>query len=289
MTDRMPPSADSLPRRRPISIGRDWRLADYVCEAGPEDRPFEERHDGVLVAAVLSGTFSYHADTGRGVLFPGSLMLGNHGTCYACGHEHSRGDRCVALHVAPDYFEELAASGGGSARYRFGATHLPPRPDILRQVAGLEALAREDRLAVDEAVPLLLESLLALSCGAAKRTQQVSPADYRRVARAVALLEGSYAATIDLEGLASEAATSKYHFLRVFRRVVGMTPYQYLLQLRLRHAAVALATRPGRILDLVMESGFGDLSGFNQRFRANFGLTPRAWRAHHGRFKDTVR
>jgi len=289
MTDRMPPVADSLPRKRPISAGRDWRLAEYVCVAGPEDRPVEERHDGVLVAAVLSGTFSYHGDTGRGVLLPGSLMLGNHGTCYACGHEHSRGDRCVALHIAPEYFQELAASVAGSAQYRFGATHLPPQPGILRQVAGLETLAREDRMAVDEAVPLLIEALLALACGVPQRVQNVSSADYRRVARAVALLETSYAATIDLEELATQATTSKYHFLRVFRRVVGMTPYQYLLQLRLRHAALALATRPGSILDLAMESGFGDLSGFNQRFRASFGLTPRAWRAHHGRFKRTVR
>lgn len=285
----MPPVADSLPRRRPISTGRDWHLAEYVCVAGPEDRPFEERHDGVLVAAVLSGNFSYHGDTGRGVLFPGSLMLGNHGTCYACGHEHSRGDRCVALHIAPDYFEELAASVVGSARYRFDVTHLPPQAGILRQVAGLETLAGEDRLAVDEAVPLLIEALLVLVCGVPKRMQNVSSADYRRVARAVALLETSYATTIDLEELATEATTSKYHFLRVFRGVVGMTPYQYLLQLRLRHAALALATRPGSILELAIESGFGDLSGFNHRFRASFGLTPRAWRAHHGQFKGTVR
>lgn len=289
MSDRLPAHPAEPPQRRPISTGRDWRLAEYVCDAGPADRPFEERHDGVLVAAVVSGSFSYHGDRGRGVLVPGSLMLGNHGTCYACGHEHSRGDRCIALHIAPDYFQELAASVAGSARYRFGTTHLPPRPSILAQVAGLETLAREDRLAVDEAVPLLIEALLALACDAPSRMQNVSSADYRRVARAVALLEASFAATIDLEGLAAEATTSKYHFLRVFRRVVGMTPYQYLLQLRLRHAAVALATRPGRILDLALASGFGDLSGFNQRFRASFGLTPRAWRARQGRFKDRER
>ena len=107
-------------------------------------------------------------------------------------------------------------------------------------------------------------------------------ADHRRVARAIAVLEDHYAEEADLASLAAEAATSKYHFLRVFQRIAGMTPYQYLLQLRLRHAALALASRPGRIVDLALESGFRDLSGFNHRFRSGFGVTPREWRARHG-------
>jgi AraC family transcriptional regulator len=289
MSDRLPSLPAELPQRRPISNGRDWRLAEYVCDAGPDDRPVEERHDGVLVAAVVAGTFSYHGDTGRGVLVPGSLMLGNHGTCYACGHEHSRGDRCIALHIAPDFFEEVTASIAGSSRYRFAMTHLPPNRGILAQTVRLEALAREDRLASEQAVPLLIESLLRLVCATPVRAQRVSPADHRRVARAIALLEDNYAAEVDLESLAGEAATSKYHFLRVFRRVAGMTPYQYLLQVRLRRVAAALATRPGRIVDLALESGFRDLSGFNHRFRSGFGVTPRVWRSRHSRLKGASR
>ena len=184
MAEKLPSSLIQAPQRRQISAGRDWRLAEYICDAGPEDHAFEERHEGVLVAAVLSGTFSYHGDAGRGILVPGSLMLGNHGSCYACGHEHSRGDRCLALHIAPALFEEMTSSIGGSSRYRFGMTHLPPHDGLLTQIVKLETLAREDRLALDEAMPLLIESLLRTVCGARVKAQRISSADHRRVARA---------------------------------------------------------------------------------------------------------
>ena len=72
---------------------------------------------------------------------------------------------------------------------------------------------------------------------------------------------------------------SKYHFLRVFRRLTGMTPYQYLLSARMRRAALALASSRRPVLAIALDSGFGDLSTFNHRFRAAFGLTPTQYRA----------
>ena len=75
------------------------------------------------------------------------------------------------------------------------------------------------------------------------------------------------------------AGISKYHFLRVFRRLTGVTPYQYLISARLRRAALALARSRRPVIVVALESGFGDLSTFNKTFRAVFGLTPTQYRA----------
>lgn len=77
---------------------------------------------------------------------------------------------------------------------------------------------------------------------------------------------------------------SKYHFLRTFRRVVGVTPYKFLLGIRLRRAAIRLRTTPAPVSTVAFEVGFGDLSTFNARFRDVFGASPRAYRTRHGRF-----
>ena len=61
-----------------------------------------------------------------------------------------------------------------------------------------------------------------------------------------------------------------------------MTPHQYVLRVRLRRAATALATEPGKVLDVALDSGFGDLSNFNRAFRAEFGVSPRAYRRRAG-------
>lgn len=105
---RTPPPivANLPPKLRPIAQERLWSLTEYVCLAGPHDRTFEERHDRVSIALVTSGTFRYRTDTGEGILYPGAFLLGNAGSCYECGHEHSHGDRCLALHIERELFTE---------------------------------------------------------------------------------------------------------------------------------------------------------------------------------------
>src|SRR2546425_4858395 len=83
--------------------------------------------------------------------------------------------------------------------------------------------------------------------------------------------------------LPPEAGLSPYHFLRTFERLTHATPHQYLMRARLREAAVRLTADTGRVLDVALDSGFGDVSNFNRAFRAEFGVSPRAYRAQAGR------
>jgi AraC family transcriptional regulator len=78
---------------------------------------------------------------------------------------------------------------------------------------------------------------------------------------------------------AAVAGMSKYHFLRVFRRLAGVTPHQYLISARMRRAALGLASSRRPVLAIALDAGFGDLSTFNSRFRVTFGLTPTQYRA----------
>src|SRR5215475_11533985 len=99
---------------RTLASGPGWHLRDVVCSAGPQDRPFEERHAMVSIAAVTEGTFQYRSTQGAALLAPGSVLLGNHGYCFECGHEHGIGDRCVSVHLTPDTWEEIVAAVPGA-------------------------------------------------------------------------------------------------------------------------------------------------------------------------------
>jgi AraC-like DNA-binding protein len=104
------------------------------------------------------------------------------------------------------------------------------------------------------------------------------PANERRISAALRYIEARFSEPLALGQLASAVKMSAFHFLRAFRQVTGLTPHQYLLRARLREAAVRLATRPERILDIALGSGFGDLSNFNHAFRSEFGVSPRVYR-----------
>ena len=276
--------ATSSIRRRAIAAGEGWSVAEFICRAGPDDAPFEERHDGFTIAATLDGAFTCRGAKGEASLFPGALLLGNHGQCYACGHAHSRGDRCVSINLAPDLFAEVAATAAGSAHYRFAAEAAPPHRALTPLVAGLESLARERApLRIEERALTAASRLIAIVSGTSLRPPRASPRELSRVAEAARAIEQqSDDDTLDLAALAAIARLSKFHFLRVFRTAVGMTPHQHLTTIRLRRAAARLAATPESVTAIAFDSGFADLSTFNAAFRAAFGETPSAFRRRGG-------
>jgi AraC family transcriptional regulator len=267
---------------RVLARGDGWTVSDVVCQSGPDDRPFEERHSNFSIAVVAAGTFEYRSAAGRALMTPGSLMLGSAGQSFECRHEHAVGDRCVAFWYAPAYFERLAADAG-AREARFGAMRVPPlralSPLVARACAALDGSLG---VSWEELGVRLAAHAVQLSGGLAPAANAAPPGAVARVSQAVRRIEREPEDGLSLATLARAARLSPYHFLRTFERITGVTPHQYVLRARLRRAATRLATEPGKVLDLALESGFGDLSNFNRAFRAEFGMSPRAYRRHAG-------
>ncbi len=277
------PSANSSaagPRARSIAKGRDWSVAEYLCSDGPGDRSFEEQHATFTIAAVVEGTFQYKTDSGASLMYPGSWLLGNHGQCFICGHDHSRGDRCIALHISPTYFAEVSASWAGTGRFRFVSPVLPATARGLTLLARARSIASDpEGLELDEAVSGIVETVVGQMSGEQPNRQHLSARDARRISDAIHYLEDRFAERLSLDDLASEAAMSKYHFLRSFRSVVGRSPHQYLLDLRFQHVAHRLINSTERITQIALTCGFGDLSTFVSYFKRQFGQSPSQFRA----------
>ena len=275
-------AADSIPSVRRIAGGETWSVSEIVCRAGPGDRPFEERHEGFSVSAVLEGSFTYRADRGLSLLYPGALLLGTHRACYACGHEHGRGDRCVSFNVREDAFEDIASirsMRSHRGRRGFGQPMLPASMRLAPLFAAIESL--KDGVAplrAEELTVALIEAVVAWLGDGAPAPRAPAGWEIRRIVEALRRIEEQADEPIDLAGLAATAGLGKYHFLRVFRRYVGVTPYQYVLRVRMGRAARQLANSDDPILKIALDSGFGDLSTFNARFRATFGKTPSQFR-----------
>ena len=265
---------------RNVAEGSDWQIAEIVCRAGPNDRAYEEQHRRMSISAVVAGSFRYRAEHGEALLYPGALLLGNAGTCFECGHDHGTGDRCIAVHIDADLFEEVAASAAGSHRFRFTAASLPAMPELLPTLVGLEALNETARpLAAESLVLRVVERVGEALSGAKVKRALPSRGDERRIGVVLRHIETHADQPLDLDQLAPLANMSKYHFLRTFRRVTGLTPYQFILALRMRRAAVRLATSADPVAHVAYDAGFGDLSTFNNRFRDVFGAPPTKFRA----------
>lgn len=158
-------------------------------------------------------------------------------------------------------------------------------------LAGLEALAATTPAArppescsaqIEETAIRLAEAVLTTASGETPTTTAPSPRDHRRIAAVLRHMEETQDQPHSLDALAALACMSKYHFLRSFRRITGSTPYDWLLGLRLRRAAVRLRESSDSIAAIAYDAGFGDLSTFNARFKNVFGKTPGAWKCPTG-------
>ncbi|RAZ89721.1 AraC family transcriptional regulator [Mesorhizobium hawassense] len=264
--------------QKTLASGLGWHVSDVVCTAADGDKPFEEEHRGFCVAAVTRGTFRYRTRQGTAMLTPGAILLGNPGACYECGHEHGAGDRCLSFHFSSAYLERVVIELPGAKRLGFAGPSLPPVPALAPLLAEVEA-ARErgDNEAFEELGLRIAGAVVAAGSSAVVRTP--SRRDQKRVAEAVRLIELNAERPLSLTELADGTATSPYHFLRVFRQVAGMTPYQLLLRTRLHRAAVRLRSSDTAISTIAFDAGFNDLSTFNRRFRREMGQAPGAYRA----------
>jgi len=269
---------------RMLASGPGWGVSDVICTAGPHDRPFEERHDTASIAAVTAGTFQYRTGGGRAVLAPGGILLGDAGACFECGHEHGTGDRCLAFSFAPALLESIVSGVPGARRAAFGVPHLPPVPALMPLLAAAEAARDgEDAVELEELALRLAAAVAATLADGAQPAAAPSRRDERRISDALCRIEGEAHEPLALADLAYEAGMSRYHFLRTFRQVAGMTPHQLVLRTRLHRAAVRLRTSDYSISTIAFDAGFGDLSTFNRRFRRLMGCSPGAWRAGSGR------
>jgi AraC-like DNA-binding protein len=213
---------------------------------------------------VTAGSFQYRSVTGHALLTPGSLLLGSPGQPFQCGHEHARGDHCLSFQYDPECFEAP----------RFPVPNLPP----LREIAPLVTEACAPDPPWEELALRIAGRAFELAGMRSSWTEAAPPSAEARVTRALRRIEADPFTGTALEDLAREARLSPYHFLRTFERVAGVTPHQYVLRMRLRRAALRLSSERSKVLEIALDCGFGDVSNFNRAFRAEFGVSPRAWR-----------
>jgi len=260
---------------RVLGSGQGWQAFDIVCTCGPRDQPFEERHATASISLVLSGTFACRSGCGLSLLAPGAWFLVDTGTPFECSHQHGEGDHCLSFQFAAETFARLAHDAGAPGG-RLRRQSLPPwRAQAPLVARALRAMERRE--AVEEIAFEVAGAVIRAAAGSDRETALCR--HHAAVARVVRRLSSAPDGPHTLADLADAAHLSPYHFLRTFKTITGVTPHQWLLRARLREAAKRLAGSRAPITVIALDVGFADLSNFIRSFRAEFGLSPRQYRA----------
>jgi AraC-like DNA-binding protein len=248
-------------------------VIDYRCTASPADQPFAESHARYALSYVRKGSFGCRARGESFELVAGSLMVGYPGDEYICTHEHHHGgDECLSFQLAPELVDAI---GGPRAPWHAGA--VPPLAElmVLGELAQASATGNAE-LGLDELGVSLAARFVDTVSGAKSNGHRST--DRRRAVEAARWIDAHSSEDIDLDRIATTAGLSPFHFLRLFSGVLGVTPHQYLVRSRLRHAARLLADAARPVTEVALDVGFADLSNFVRSFHRAAGVSPRGFR-----------
>ena len=249
-------------------------VSEFRCTAARGDRPFAEHYACHSVSYVRKGSFGCHCRGGFHELVAGSILVGHPGDEYICTHDHVVGDECLSFFLNPELVETV-----GDRRDVWQIGSVPPLPElmVLGELGQTAADGNSD-VGLDEVGHLLASRFVEVVSGRRTTPLTASPRDRRRAVETALWIDANSHEQINLEDAATQAGISPYHFLRLFSNVVGVTPHQYLVRSRLRHAARRLTDDDSAITEIAYDVGFGDLSNFVRTFHRAAGASPLKFR-----------
>jgi AraC-like DNA-binding protein len=260
--------------RTPLLQRKSISVSDFRCTAVPGDKPFVEQFGCHSVSYVRKGSFGCRTRGQSFDLVAGSILVGHPGDEYLCTHDHVCGDECLSFFLEPELVEAI---GDRTEVWRIGAA--PPLPElmVLGELAQAAADGRSD-IGLDEVGQLFASRFVEVVSGRTPKPSAAKARDRRRAVETALWIDAHSHQQIDLEHAAAHADISPFHFLRLFSGVLGVTPHQYLVRSRLRHAARLLADDDRPVTDVAYDVGFGDLSNFVRTFHRAAGVSPRKFR-----------
>ena len=197
--------------------------------------------------------------------------------------------RTVALFRLEDVPEDVRRTMPRSGRFFAETTvfHVPEkyRDQVCRRLA---QMAAEDKNP-DERSPMLLNAYLQellLLCGRlcvfpSEQVDDIHTSD-QQIIQAAGYISANYMNPLTTADVARAVGFSPNYLSRRFRTAAGIGLHEYLVFVRLHHAARELLSTADSITDIALRCGFSDSNYFKDSFKKKYGVTPRNYRKPSG-------
>jgi len=254
------------PRLSAVYLWEDIRIESFSSSSGIHERKYEKH--ALIVAREGAGQLSaggreYALEFGKCFIFPPGTSL----------QFNNFSDYPLSAYVLEFY--PLTLAGEGQSTIQQGEWGIIPFTRMIEQIRVLY----ESRHAEEGAEPyrqhLLFQEIiyLVLQSEARKPNDDSSQA----VRQTIEFIEASYALDLTLAQLAEMADMSERHYSRLFLKLTGMSPIEYLIKRRLNRAKQLLLTSGDSIQEIAAITGFRDPFHFSRSFKRHMNVSPRIY------------
>lgn len=233
-------------------------------------------HDYYVILTIEAGSRHLTCKQREYTTSPGDMVLFNPGDVHACEPLDGRPLDYKSINIRPEVMQKTVQEITGTAFLPSFTQTVLYRSELTACLTELHRLisAGETDFVKEERYLFLIGQLVSEYADLSPPNTPHPAAD--EFSAVAAYLDTHYDTPVSLDELCAVAGMSKYHFIRSFTKVKGISPYSYLQTVRITRAKTLLeqGTPP---VQVALLTGFADQSHFTNCFKRLIGLTPRQY------------
>lgn len=236
------------------------------------ERPFGRKD--YLLLVITSGTFYFKIDGKTSTLHQGDFIFFPPDTPQMFHSSAGHKLEYIWLHFSGTLSGNLIKENNFSPMYIY---HSDSPLSILQSLKSMaDELNHKLKQYKTKSISLFLEILVMLS--RSMENDSELHRDYQQILPALTAMETNATYTTTVSDYASLCSLKPDHFSHKFKKLIGVSPIQYLSDHLMQKAAELLTTTASGVSQISEELGFDDVKYFSRKFKKQYGVSPASYR-----------
>jgi transcriptional regulator GlxA family with amidase domain len=236
---------------------------------------------------VRKGNFLFNVFRHSLDSYNGCILITKPGYERTVTHAHAVPDECTIFEFKNDFYPELLQRYNNTRFFQDNDLHSTlirtnTETEFLHFFIAQLVLQRSgSKLQIDHLVMELIDKILGAVTDYipdAKINARLKKNHLTTIERAKEYITGNFTQDISLMEIAAYCYVSPFHFSRIFKTFTSCSPHQFLLSIRLQHAAMLLRNTTITVADIAFSSGFNSIEHFTSAFRQQYKYPPAKFR-----------
>lgn len=232
-------------------------------------------HDYYVIGYVKKSNRNLICNERKYFLKGGEILLLNPNDYHECSSNKDETFEYSAIHITKEEIDNLSYEMFGINKTTVFTKNVIYDFSMIEEFEEMITMLfnESNSLKKEELFYLIIRDLLENYADFKETERNISKLKVNEICN---FIQMNYADDLTLEELSKIAGISKYHFIRLFTREVGTTPYKYLELTRINKAKKMLQNGIS-IIEVAISNGFSDQSHFTNLFKKTIGITPKQY------------
>jgi len=264
-----------------------YQVLDFQCRCTDCVTSKPEYSDSFSIAFVRKGNFLFNVFRRSLDSYNGCILITKPGYERTVTHAHAVPDECTIFAFRKSFYRELQQRYAHTKFFSDNDLHSTllrtnMETEFLHFTIMQLVLQRSgSKLQIDQLVMQVIDKVLGTITDYtpdARIHARLKKQHLTTIERAKDYITGNFTQDISLMEIASYCYVSPFHFSRIFKTFTAVSPHQYLLSIRLQHAAMLLGNSQMTVGDVAFSSGFNSIEYFTAAFRQQYKCPPAKFR-----------